>query len=153
VAGIERRAEVTWEGGLADGRGTASAGTGVFDELPVSWPARVERPDGQTSPEELLAASHAACYAMALSHVLGQAGTPPERLDVSAVVSAELGEGGLRVTGSALEVVGRVPGVDGEGFTSAAEEAERNCPISNALRGNLEIRVQARLESEGGANA
>jgi lipoyl-dependent peroxiredoxin len=153
VAGIERRAEVRWEGGLADGRGTVSAGTGVFGDLPVSWPSRVESPDGRTSPEELLAAALSACYAMAFAHVLDQAGTPPERLDVSAVVSAELGAGGLKVTASTLDVVGRVPGMDGAAFSAAAEEAERNCPISNTLRGNLEIRVQARLESEGGANA
>ena len=153
MAGIERRAEVRWEGGLADGRGTASAGTGAFTGLAVSWPSRVESPEGRTSPEELLAAAHAACYAMAFSHVLGEAGTPPERVDVSAVVSAELGSDGLKVTGSSLDVVGRVPGVDAAAFSAAAEEADRGCPISNALRGNLEIRVQARLESEGGANA
>ena len=148
MAGIERSAEVIWEGGLARGSGSASAATsGAFGELALTWPSRVEQAEGRTSPEELLGAAHAACYAMALSHVLESGGNEPERLHVRAVVSAELGEGGLEVKSSALEVRGRVPGLDDEGFRAAAEEGERNCPISNALRGNLDIRVHATLDS------
>ena len=146
MAEFERRAEAVWEGDLASGSGTVSAGSGAVGELPVTWSSRTERSDGRTSPEELIAEAHAACYAMAFSNTLAQAGNPPERLHVGAVVSAELGDEGLRVTGSTLEVSGRVPGLDGAEFERLAQEAERSCPVSNALRGNLEIRVNARLE-------
>jgi osmotically inducible protein OsmC len=147
VAGIERRAEVVWEGTLATGSGeTSAASSGAFGPLPVTWSARTEAADGKTSPEELVAAAHAACYAMAFSHVLSEAGSPPDRLAVSAVVSAELGDEGLRVTTSELTVTGRVPGLDASDFSRYAQDAERGCPVSNALRGNVEIRVDARLE-------
>jgi osmotically inducible protein OsmC len=146
MPGIERRAEVEWEGALADGSGTARAGTGVFD-LPVTWASRVEDAGGRTSPEELVAAAHASCYAMALSSTLAKAGSPPERLDVSAVVTAGLGDAGLAVEASDLTVVARVPGMDQSDFERLAAEADEGCPISNALRGNLEIRVHATLES------
>ncbi len=146
MAGIERRAEVVWEGALLDGRGVASAGSGAFGELPVTWAARTESSDGKTSPEELIATAHAACYAMAFSNVLNQAGSPPERLRVSAVVTAELGDG-LAVRRSDLSVRGRVPGMDQSNFERYARDAEQACPVSNALRGNLEIRVEAALET------
>ncbi len=145
MAGIERRAAAVWEGGLARGTGTVSGGSGAIDGLPVSWPARVESPDGKTSPEELVAAAHAVCYSMALANVLNEAGNPPERLDVDALVSAELGDAGLAVTASDLTVTARVPGMDDADFRRHAEEAERSCPVSNALRGNLEIRVHPQL--------
>ena len=147
VAGIERRANVVWEGNLTGGTGTVSAGSGAVADLPVTWTSRVERSDGRTSPEELLAEAHAACYAMAFSNVLNEAGNPPERLAVSAVVSAELGDEGLRVTASELTVSGRVPGMEPGEFERLARDGERACPISNALRGNLEIRVNAILET------
>lgn len=147
MAGIERRAEVVWEGGLADGAGRATGATsGAFGELPVTWASRTEAPEGRTSPEELVAAAHAACYAMAFSNVLAQAGSPPQRLAVSATVSAELGDDGLRITESNLEVSGRVPGMEASDFERYAQDGERGCPVSNALRGNVEIRVDARLE-------
>jgi osmotically inducible protein OsmC len=146
VAGIERRASVVWRGNLAQGSGTVSAGSGAVDELPVTWSSRTEQAGGRTSPEELIAEAHAACYAMALSHALNEAGNPPERLDVDAVVAAELGDEGLRVTTSVLDVAGRVPGMDAAEFERLAREADRGCPVSNALRGNVEIRVNARLE-------
>jgi lipoyl-dependent peroxiredoxin len=146
VAGIERSARVVWKGGLARGSGTVSAGSGAVDDLAVTWASRTERPDGRTSPEELLAEAHAACYAMAFSNTLDEAGNPPERLDVDAVVSAELGDEGLRVTASVLDVAARVPGMDAAELERLAQEAERSCPVSNALRGNVEIRVNARLE-------
>jgi lipoyl-dependent peroxiredoxin len=146
MAGIERSARVVWNGGLARGSGTVSARSGAVEELPVTWAARTERPDGKTSPEELIAAAHAACYAMAFSNVLNEAGNPPDQLDVEAVVSAELGEEGLRVTSSVLDVTGRVPGMDAAEFERLAQEGERSCPVSNALRGNLDIQVNARLE-------
>ena len=146
MAEFERRADVVWEGSLADGSGRVSAASGAFQELPVSWSARVEEVDG-TSPEELVAAAHAACYAMALSHTLTQGGNPPERLAVTAVVSGELGDAGLAVTTSELSVSASVPGLDQAEFDRRAHDAERNCPISNALRGAVEIRLNATLES------
>ena len=145
MAGIERKAEVVWEGALT-GAGTATAGSGALRDLPVTWASRVERPDGATSPEELIAAAHAACYAMAFSNTLNDAGNPPERLHVTAVVSAELDDEGLAVTASDLTVAGRVPGMDAGEFQRLADEGERSCPVSNALRGNIEIRVHATLE-------
>jgi osmotically inducible protein OsmC len=146
MAGIERSARVVWQGELSRGSGTVSAGSGAVEELPVTWTSRTERPDGRTSPEELIAAAHAACYAMAFSNVLNEAGSPPDELDVEAVVSADLGDEGLRVTSSVLEVAGRVPGMDQAEFERLAQDGERSCPVSNALRGNLDIRVNARLE-------
>ena len=149
MAGAERRAEVVWEGNLTHGSGTVTAGSGAVGELPVTWASRTERPDGKTSPEELLAEAHASCFAMALSHTLNEAGNPPERLHVRAVVTAELGDEGLKVSRSELDVVGRVPGMDASQFERLAQDADRGCPVSNALRGNVEIRVSASLD-EGG---
>jgi lipoyl-dependent peroxiredoxin len=143
-----RRAEVTWEGDLAHGSGKLSAASsGAFSELPVTWGSRIERADGRTSPEELLAAAHASCFAMALSFGLGNAGTPPERLQVSAEVTFDRVEGGFRVVSSALTVRGRVPGLDADAFRQAAEGAKENCPISQALKGNVQLSVQPSLES------
>jgi len=139
----DRRADVTWLGELQTGKGEvtlASSGSGTF---PVSWPSRTEQPDGRTSPEELLAGAHASCYAMALSGGLGRAGTPPERLEVTAVVTFVPGTG---VTTSVLDVRGAVPGLDQAAFDEAAQAAEGRCPISNAIRGNVEVTVTATLE-------
>ncbi len=141
---FERSASVVWEGNLTEGNGTLDSTSGAFSGLPVSWPARVESSDGRTSPEELIAAAHATCYAMAFSNVLAGAGHPPERLEVSAVVSAELADG-LHVRSSELTVTGRVPGLDQSEFEQHALEGERACPVSNALRGGVEIRVNAAL--------
>ena len=146
MAEFERKADAEWQGSLADGSGTLSTGSGVLENVPISWTARVEQVDG-TSPEELVAAAHAACYAMALSHTLSQGGTPPERLSVSAVVTGDLGDAGLAVKASELSVSAFVPGLDQAEFDRRAHDAERNCPISNALRGAAEIRLNATLES------
>ena len=109
-----RRAEASWSGALTTGSGTVSAvSSGAFADLPVSWAARTESSDGKTSPEELVAAAHAACFSMALSGALGRAGTPPERLDVSAEVTFDKLDAGWRVVSSALTVRGWVPGCDG----------------------------------------
>ena len=139
---IERRAQAVWEGDLVSGNGRVSGGSGALADLAVTWTSRTEQPDGRTSPEELVAAAHAACYAMALSNTLANAGTPAEELRVEAVVSADLGEDGLAVTDSEISVSGRVPGLDPAEFERAAAEADRGCPISNALRGNLDVRVR-----------
>ncbi len=144
----KREASVTWNGDLLSGNGSVSAKTSqAFTSLPVTWGSRTESADGRTSPEELVAAAHSSCYAMAFSAGLGGAGTPPERLDVSATVTFEQVEGGWKVASSALTVRGRVPGVDADGFRKAAEDAKDGCPISQALKGNVELSVEATLES------
>jgi len=140
----ERYAEVLWEGGLATGRGTVTSGSGVLQDEEVSWPRRVESAEGKTSPEELIAAAHASCFAMALSLGLAKAGTPPEQLDTSAAVTFVPGEG---ITRAALTVVGRVPGIDAAAFQEAAEAAKDGCPVSGALKGNVELTLDARLQN------
>ncbi|MCA1647828.1 MAG: OsmC family peroxiredoxin [Chloroflexi bacterium] len=143
-----RRADVTWSGDLASGNGNVSATTsGVFERLEVSWARRSEADaQGKTSPEELLAAAHASCYAMALSGGLGRAGSAPESLDVSATVTFDKVGDGFKVVSSALEVRGRVPNMDEATFVKAAEAAKDGCPISSALNGNVELSVKATLE-------
>jgi osmotically inducible protein OsmC len=127
-----RTANAHWEGGLQDGKGNVSldsSGVGSFD---VSWPSRAESPDGRTSPEELIAAAHASCFAMALSNVLGKQGNAPEALDTRADVDFQPGKG---ITGIKLSVRGRVPGIDAQAFQAAAADAKDNCPVSQALKG------------------
>jgi lipoyl-dependent peroxiredoxin len=144
---VVRRADVTWQGDLAHGSGVVTAGSSrAFAELPVSWVARTEAPGGKTSPEELIAAAHASCFAMALSFGLANAKTPPTKLDVSAAVTFDRVDSGWRVTSSALTVRGRVPGLDQDGFRRAAEAAKDGCPVSQALKGNVALSVQATLE-------
>ena len=141
-----RRAEATWEGDLASGEGVVSAVTsGVFTDLPVTWASRAEEPEGRTSPEELVAAAHAACYCMALSNGLGKADTPPTRLEVSAEVTFEVTDAGARVASSALTVIGDVPRITASAFEEAAEAAKDGCPISKALVGNVDLSVEATL--------
>jgi osmotically inducible protein OsmC len=145
MAMVEREAHVVWEGDLAQGSGSLSEGSGVLQDAPVTFASRVEDPGGKTSPEELIAAAHATCYAMALSNTLAGKDTPPEQLEVDAVCT--LDDEQLKITTMDLNVRGRVSGIDEEEFENAAREAEQLCPVSNALRGNLEIRLQTRLES------
>jgi osmotically inducible protein OsmC len=141
----DRKAEVTWRGDLMSGSGSVDSVTsGTFGGLEVSWPARTEEPNGKTSPEELIAAAHAACFSMAFSNGLAQAGHAPEQLNTSATVTFQPGEG---ITKVALEVVGRVPGLDSSEFERAAKEAKENCPVSKALAGVPEISLNAALES------
>ena len=146
MATFERSAHVDWTGTVKEGRGEVKAGTGAFT-LPVTFPARVEAPGGKTSPEELFAAAHASCFAMAFSAGLGRAKTPPERLTISAEVTFDKVEAGWRVTTSNLTVRGIVPGISQEDFAKAAEAAKVGCPISQTLQGNVEINVDATLES------
>ena len=141
-----REAEIVWEGPLASGTGTVSSGSGALGALPVTWASRTERPDGKTSPEELIAAAHASCFAMALSLVLGENHTPPERLVVSAACTLDEVDGAPKVTSSELSVRARVPGIERAGFEQAVERASALCPVSNALRGNVEITVHSELE-------
>ena len=141
----DRRAEVTWNGSLMEGSGTITSTTsGAIGQQPISWASRAEDAAGKTSPEDLIAAAHAACFAMALSHGLAQAGTPADELRTSATVTFQPGEG---ITKIALTVDGRVPGVDEAGFQEAAEGAKENCPVSKALAGVPEITLEANLAS------
>ncbi len=141
----ERSAECTWKGDLAHGSGVVSSGSGALSELEVTWASRTERSEGKTSPEELIAAAHASCFSMALSHGLTEAGNPPEQLEVRALVTLDERDGAPTVTTSELTVSGRVPGIDDEEFIKAATEAGKNCPISRALAG-VEIHVTANLD-------
>jgi osmotically inducible protein OsmC len=141
----DRKAEVTWRGDLMSGAGRVDTVTsGAFDDLDVSWRARTEQPNGMTSPEELIAAAHAACFSMAFSGGLAREGHAPEELKTSATVTFQPGEG---ITKIVLDVAGRVPGMDEAAFKQAAEEAKENCPVSKALAGVPEISLTARLQS------
>jgi osmotically inducible protein OsmC len=141
-----RRAEATWTGDLVSGSGVVSAVTsGKFRDLGVTWADRTQESSGKTSPEELLAASHAACFSMAFSARLAKNGTPPNRLDVTADVTFAQVDGGWKVASSALTVRGEVPGISEQDFVTIAEDARDNCPISVALKGNLELSVDATL--------
>jgi len=140
-------ANAVWEGDLVHGKGSFSLGSGAAGPLPVTWAARTQRTPGATSPEELIAAAHAACYAMAFSHTLAGKGTPPTSLKVMATCEFAPVEGGFKIASMILEVHGKVPGLDQGAFEAAAREGEQGCPVSNALRGNVTITVKATLES------
>jgi len=143
---VTRFAEVTWEGDLVSGAGTINnVSSGALSRLPVTWASRTEAHDGRTSPEELVAAAHASCFSMAFSSRLAKNGTPPTKLDVKAVVTFDKGDAGWKITSSEISVQGAVPGIDAGQFTALAEDAKENCPISQALKGNIELRVTAEL--------
>ena len=146
MAIAERSAQTTWTGSLTKGGGTLTSGSEALGELPVTWASRTERSEGKTSPEELIAAAHASCFAMALSHELTQGGNEPEALHVTAVVTLDRVDDAPTVTRSALTVTGRVPAIDAAAFEAAAQGAGRNCPISRLLLGgSAEIVVEATL--------
>jgi osmotically inducible protein OsmC len=143
-----RHASVVWNGGLTDGSGMITyVSSGVVSRLPVTWASRTSAHDGKTSPEELLAAAHASCFSMALSSRLAKNGTPPTRLDVRAEVTFDNASGGWKVTTSALTVEGDVPGIDADTFARLADDAKANCPISQAIKGNVEVSLRAVLRS------
>ena len=141
-----REAQIIWEGPLASGAGTISSGSGALGQLPVTWASRTEQPGGKTSPEELIAAAHASCFAMALSLMLGEAHSPPERVNVGAQCTLDEVDGAPKITTVALTVRARVPGLGQTEFDQALEQAANLCPVSNALRGNVEISVNGELE-------
>ncbi len=136
-----RTAAAHWEGSLMDGKGQVSLESSGLGTYEVTWPSRAEAPEGRTSPEELIAAAHSTCYSMALSNGLAQAGTPPETVDTRAEVSFAPGKG---ITGIHLSVRATVPGMDAEAFAAAAEDAKKNCPVSQALTGTT-ITLDAEL--------
>jgi lipoyl-dependent peroxiredoxin len=137
------RADAVWEGDLTSGKGRVKVASGTFDEFPVTWGSRAERTHGGTSPEELIAAAHAACYSMAFSNGLSKAGHKPERLNTSAEVEFVPGEGIKSVT---LTVTGHIHGLSDDDFQKLAEEAKDGCPVSQALKGNVELKLRAALD-------
>ena len=141
-----RQAKAVWHGDLAKGSGEVTGlSSTTFSALPVSWAARTEEPEGRTSPEELLAAAHASCFAMALSARLAKNGTPPERLDVTSTVRFDKVLDAWAVVSSELVLDAVVPGADDETFTKLVQDAKDNCPISKALKGNVAVSVTAKL--------
>lgn len=142
MATFSRHVDVEWAGPIMEGKGTVKAGTGAFT-LPVTFPARIGEPAGHTSPEELMAASHAACYAMALNATVGRKGGSIARSHISATIVADKGDAGIKLTTSKLKVVAEgLQGIEKDQFAAVAKEAESNCPISNALRGSLAIELE-----------
>jgi osmotically inducible protein OsmC len=152
VPRIRRSADVVWEGNVARGSGTISAGTGAFVGLPYSLPVRIEAPADKTSPEELLAAAHAGCFGMSLATELTAAGSPPERLDVTCTVTMDEVEGkGHVIVDSTLEATARVPDADTDLFRHAVQAADGGCSMSKLIRASASVSVNARLE--GGHHA
>lgn len=146
MADAQRRAHAVWQGSLAQGSGTVTLeSSGLGGTLPATWASRTERSDGKTSPEELIAAAHATCFSMALSNGLSEAGTPPAKLETDAVCTFAPGEAGFRIASIELSVKGDVPGIDAAAFAAAAAAAKDGCPVSQALKGNVEISVTAAL--------
>ena len=142
---IERRAEVVWEGTVARGQGRLTAGSGAFADLPLTLATRVGAPEGQTSPEELVAAAHAGCYAMSLTSELVKLGRTPDRVEVSATcLMDEVGDRHL-VVASQLDVRATVPDIDDDTFLAAVSEADAGCPISALIRASAEVRIDAML--------
>jgi osmotically inducible protein OsmC len=140
-------ATATWQGDLTSGSGEVSSNTSEhLRSLPVTWAARTEDPQGRTTPEELLAAAHAACFSMAFSNGLAKAGTTAERLEVTAEVTFDKADAGWGVKSSHITVRGTVPGTNPEDFRQAAEAAKDGCPISKALAGNVALSVEATLD-------
>jgi len=145
VATFERHVEVDWQGSVMDGKGEAKAGSGAFS-LPVTFASRIGEPAGKTSPEELMAAAHAACYAMALNGTLGRKNASAERTVVTATVSADKGDAGIKIMSSKLTVVAYgLKGLEASQFAAAAAEAEGRCPVSNAYRGTMQITLDAKV--------
>jgi len=143
---IKRQAEVSWSGDLTSGSGTINYVTsGAFSRLPVTWASRTDAHNGRTSPEELIAAAHASCFSMAFSARLAKNGTPPTTLDVKVVVTYAKGDAGWKIATSTIKVKGNVPGIDLETFRTIAEDAKDNCPVSVALKGNVDLVVDASL--------
>jgi osmotically inducible protein OsmC len=145
MATFSRTVDVDWSGPIMEGKGTANAGTKAFS-LPVSFPSRIGEPGGTTSPEELMAASHASCYAMALNATVGRKGGFIGRTRVTATVTADKGDSGIKLTTSKLKVVAEgLQGIEKEQFDAVAREAEKGCPISNALRGSMNIELETEV--------
>jgi osmotically inducible protein OsmC len=142
---VERSAKAEWQGDLLGGSGKVSTDSGVVRDATIKWSSRAEAADENTSPEELIAAAHAACVSMALAHGLAQAGTPAQRLESSATATFDRVGDGFRMTRMRLTISGEVDGLDADGFREAAEEAKDNCPVSQALSDDVEVSLDASL--------
>jgi osmotically inducible protein OsmC len=142
---VERTATAEWQGDLMGGSGKVSTESGVVDGATVKWSSRAEQADENTSPEELIAAAHATCVSMALAHGLAQAGSPAQHIESEATASFDRVGDGFRLTTMRLKIRGRVDGLDEEGFRQAAEAAAENCPVSQALKGNVDVSLEAAL--------
>jgi lipoyl-dependent peroxiredoxin len=142
---VERKASAVWEGDLMGGSGTVSTESGAVDDATVKWSSRAEQADENTSPEELIAAAHAVCFSMALAGGLAQADTPPQRLETEATATFAQTDAGFRMTTMKLSVRGQVEGIDGAFFQEAAEAAKENCPVSQALKGNVDVTLDVQL--------
>jgi osmotically inducible protein OsmC len=142
---VERSAKATWEGDLMGGSGEVSTESAAVRNAKVKWSSRAEQADENTSPEELIAAAHATCISMALANVLAQAGTPPTKLETEATSTFDKTADGFRMTTMRVSIRGQVDGLDEEGFRAAAEDAKENCPVSQALKGNVDVTVDAAL--------
>lgn len=139
-------ATAQWSGSLFEGKGRVSPASGAFGELPMTWEGRTDRPEGSTSPDELIAAAHAGCFSMALSNILAQGGNEAESLTVKARVTFEVGDAGPRISAVHLDVSGKVPGIDQGKFVDSVGKAKEGCPVSKALAGNVEITADGTLE-------
>ena len=145
MATFSRHVDVDWAGSVMEGKGEAKAGSGAFS-LPVTFASRIGEPAGKTSPEELMAAAHAACYAMALNATLGRKQASADRTLVTATVTADRGDAGIKIQSSALKVTAYgLKGIDKSQFAEVAQEAESKCPVSNAYRGSLQITLEAHV--------
>jgi lipoyl-dependent peroxiredoxin len=143
MATFARHADVEWTGGLMDGNGTVNAGTGAFS-LPVTFPSRIGEPDGKTTPEEFMAASHAVCYTMVLTNTIAKQGGKARKVRVTATVTADKGDSGIKVTSSHLKAtIEGLQGIETSKLQELATNAEKGCPISNAIRGSVAITVDA----------
>jgi osmotically inducible protein OsmC len=142
---VERTATAEWQGDLASGSGKVSTASGVVRDATLQWSSRAERADENTSPEELIAAAHAACVSMALAHALAEAGTPAQRIETEATSTFDKAGDGFRMTTMRLAIRGQVDGIDENGFQEAAEQAKDNCPVSQALSGNVDVTLEASL--------
>lgn len=143
---FSRSVTVDWQGTIMEGKGSAKAGTGAFT-LPVTFPRRIGEPEGGTSPEELIAGAHATCYAMVVAATLGRKGASARSTHVTCTVTADKGDAGIKIVSSKLELVAEgLQGIDAASFEAAAKDAEGKCPVSNALRGNLEIDVVVKVK-------
>ncbi|HLI05395.1 MAG TPA: OsmC family peroxiredoxin [Ktedonobacteraceae bacterium] len=146
AAKAERHATANWQGNLPQGSGTVSFGSGAISEQALTWASRTEAPGGKTSPEELLAGAQAGCYAMAFAHTLAQNGTPAESLTVNTTCTFEPQRtGGYKVSDMEINVTGKVPGLDEARFEQLAQQAEQGCPVTNAIRNNVNIHLSAHL--------
>jgi osmotically inducible protein OsmC len=142
---VERSAKATWEGDLMGGSGEVSTESAAVRNARVKWSSRAEQADENTSPEELIAAAHATCISMALANVLAEAGTPPAKLETEATATFDKTDDGFRMTAMRISIRGQAEGLDDDGFQRAAEDAKENCPVSQALKGNVDVTVDAAL--------